>query len=100
MLIERKEGVLNALDTNYVMIRDEDWELLCLLGKDNEWYYVYYLEHCDITESDAEALLDKAAWIAMTPIVDEKILAQYKEELEAQWTRIKNQTEDDYSAGD
>ena len=96
MLIERKEGVLNTLDTNYVMIRDEDWELLTILGKDNEWYYVYYMEHCNITESDAEALLDKAAWIAMTPIVDEKILAQYKSNYRGLKTKIRNQIEDDY----
>jgi hypothetical protein len=36
MLIERKQDVLKTLDKNYVMIRDEDGELLCLLGRDDE----------------------------------------------------------------
>jgi hypothetical protein len=36
MLLERKQEVLKTLDTNYVMVRDEDGELLCLLGRDDE----------------------------------------------------------------
>ena len=95
MLIERKQEVLNTLEKNYVMVRDEDGELLCLLGKDNEWYYVYYMEHCNITKSDAEALLDKAAWIALTPIIDEKVLAQYKDELEENRLKADKQVWED-----
>lgn len=95
MLIERKQEVLNTLEKNYVMVRDEDGELLCLLGKDNEWYYVYYMEHCNITKSDAEALLDKAAWIALTPIIDEKVLAQYKDELEENRLKADRQVWED-----
>lgn len=96
MLIERKQEVLKTLDNNYVMIRDEDWELLCLLGRDNEWYYVYSWEEYRLTKSDAEALLDKAAWVAITPVVDEKILQQYKWELSKHEEKISNQIEDDY----
>ena len=96
MLIERKQEVLKTLATNYVIIRDEDWELLCLLGRDDEWYFIYSLEQYNITKSDAEALLDKAAWIALVPVVDEKIKLQYKEELDKMEERIKNQIEDDY----
>lgn len=96
MLIERKQEVLKTLDNNYVMIRDEDWELLCLLGRDNEWYYVYSWEEYRLTKSDAEALLDKAAWVAITPVVDEKILQQYKWELSKHEKKISNQIEDDY----
>ncbi len=95
MLIERKQEVLNTLEKNYVMVRDDDGELLCLLGKDNEWYYVYYMEHCNITKSDAEALLDKAAWIALTPIIDEKVLAQYKDELEEKKLKADRQVWED-----
>jgi hypothetical protein len=87
--------VLNTLEKNYVMVRDDDGELLCLLGKDNEWYYVYYMEHCNITKSDAEALLDKAAWIALTPIIDEKVLAQYKDELEEKKLKADRQVWED-----
>ena len=100
MLIERKQEVLKTLDKNYVIIRDEDWELLCLLGRDDEWYFVYSREEHRFTKSDAEALLDKAAWIAITPVVDEKILQQYKEELDKQFEKIEWQIEDDYFEDD
>lgn len=100
MLLERKQEVLKTLDKNYVMIRDEDWELLCLLGRDDEWYFVYSWEEYRLTKSDAEALLDKAAWVAITPVVDEKILQQYKEELDKQEEKIKSQIENDYFEGD
>lgn len=96
MLLERKQEVLKTLDKNYVMIRDEDWELLCLLGRDDEWYFVYSWEEYRLTKSDAEALLDKAAWVAITPVVDEKILQQYQPELEVQRKKIETQIEDDY----
>lgn len=96
MLLERKQEVLKTLADNYVMIRDEDWELLCLLGRDDEWYFVYSREEYRLTKTEVEALLDKAAWVAITPVVDEKILQQYKEELSKQEEKIKTQIEDDY----
>ena len=96
MLIERKQEVLKTLDKNYVMIRDEDGELLALLWRDDEWYFVYSREEYRLTKTEAEALLDKAAWVAITPVVDEKILQQYKNELEGQKEKIETQTEDDY----
>jgi len=89
MLLERKQEVLKTLTDNYVIIRDEDWEFLCLLGRDDEWYFIYSLEQHNITKSDAEALLDKAAWIALTPVVDEKIRLQYKEELDKEEEKMK-----------
>lgn len=89
MLLERKQEVLKTLIDNYVIIRDEDWEFLCLLGRDDEWYFIYSLEQHNITKSDAEALLDKAAWIALTPVVDEKIRLQYKEELDKEEERME-----------
>ena len=96
MLLTRKQEVLKTLVDNYVIIRDEDWEFLCLLGRDDEWYFIYSLEQHNITKSDAEALLDKAAWIALTPVVDEKIKLQYQEELKEEAKNIKLQTEDNY----
>ena len=96
MLIERKQEVLKTLTDNYVIIRDEDGEVLCLLGRDDEWYFIYSFEQYNITKSDAEALLDKAAWVAITPVVDEKILQQYKDELKEQKGKIERQIEDDY----
>ena len=100
MLLTRKQEALKALDVNYVMVRDEDGELLCLLGRDDEWYFIYSFEQYNITKSDAEALLDKAAWIALVPVVDEKIKLQYKDELEAQEKKIRAQIEDDYFEGE
>lgn len=96
MLIERKQEVLKTLKDNYVMIRDEDWELLCLLWRDDNWYFVYSWVQYALTKADAEALLDKAAWIAITPVVDEKVLQQYKEELDKQEEKIRTQIEDNY----
>lgn len=96
MLIERKQDVLKTLDKNYVMIRDEDGELLCLLGRDDEWYFVYSWEEYRFTKAQAEALLDKAAWVAITPVVDEKVYEQYKDQLEEQEAKIRAQIEDDY----
>lgn len=95
MLLERKQEVLKTLSDNYVIIRDEDWEFLCLLGRDDEWYFIYSLEQHNITKSDAEALLDKAAWIVLTPVVDEKIRLQYKEELDGEEEKIQAQIEDE-----
>ena len=96
MLLERKQEVLKTLDENYVIVRDEDGEVLCLLGRDDEWYYVYTFERSELTKAQAEALLDKAAWVALTPVVDEKIYQQYKEELEKMEKKISAQIEDDY----
>lgn len=95
MLIQRKQELIKAMDTNYVMIRDDDWELLTLVSKDAEWYYAYYFEHCDLTRQEAEALLDKAAWVALTPIVDEKVLNQYKDELKEVEKKMEHKLWDD-----
>lgn len=96
MLLERKQEVLKTLTDNYAIIRDEDGEVLCLLGRDDEWYFVYSFEQYNLTKSEAEALLDKAAGIALVPVVDEKIKEQYKEELDLHEEKIKEQIEDDY----
>lgn len=96
MLLERKQEVLKTLDKNYVIIRDEDGEVLCLLGRDDEWYYAYTFEQTNLTKVQAEALLDKAAWIALIPVVDEKIYEQYKDSLEEMEKKIEAQIDDDY----
>ncbi len=91
MLIERKKEILKTLDENLVIVRDEDWQVLCLLWRDNEWYYVYYMEHYNITKQETEALLDKASWVAIFPGVDKKILEHYKAELDSQGEIVSNQ---------
>lgn len=96
MLLERKQEVLKTLKDNYAIIRDFDWEILCLLGRDDDWYFVYSREEIRFTKAQAEALLDKAAWVAITPVVDKRVAEQYKEELEEQEEKIKDQREDNY----
>lgn len=96
MLLERKQEVLKTLKDNYAIIRDEDWEILCLLGRDDDWYFVYSREEYRFTKAEAEALLDKAAWVAITPVVDKWIAKQYEEELGEHEEEIKTQIENDY----
>lgn len=96
MLLERKQEVLKTLTENYAIIRDEDWEILCLLWRDDEWYFVYSWEEYRLTKTEAEALLDKAAWVAITPVVDKRIAKQYKDELSEHEEKIKAQIEDSY----
>lgn len=92
MKIEEKKQVLWELKKNYALIRDEDGEILCLIGRDNEGYYVYFMEHCNITKQEAEALLDKAAWIKMIPVIDERAVSLYREKLNAiKWKMEKKQ---------
>lgn len=81
MKVEMKEEILQQLDSNYALIRDEDWEVLCLLWRDSEGYYVLYMEHYNLTKDEANQLLDKSAWIALIPVVDEEIKKLYKKEL-------------------
>ena len=96
MLLERKQEVLKTLTENYAIIRDGDWEILCLLWRDDEWYFVYSWEEYRLTKTEAEALLDKAAWVAITPVVDKRIAEQYKDELSEHEEKIKAQIEDNY----
>lgn len=96
MLLERKQEVLKTLADNYAIVRDEDGEVLCLLWRDDEWYFVYSWEEYKLTKSEAEALLDKAAWVALLPVVDKKIAEQYKDELKEHEKKIKTQIEDNY----
>ena len=96
MLLERKQEVLKTLTENYAIIRDEDWEILCLLWRDDEWYFVYSWEEYRLTKTEAEALLDKAAWVAITPVADKKIAEQYKDGLDEHERKIKTQIEDNY----
>lgn len=96
MLLERKQEVLKTLTENYAIIRDEDGEVLCLLWRNDEWYFVYSREEYKLTKSDAEALLDKAAWVALLPVIDKWIAKQYEEELSKHEEKIKAQIEDSY----
>lgn len=94
MLLETKTKVLDLLDKNLIIVRDTDWEVLGLLWRDKEWYFVYYMEHCNITKSEAKALLDKAAWITSIPVVDEKIYEQNKDKLKEEEAKVQEIIDD------
>lgn len=96
MLLERKHEVLRALEENYLILRDIDWEVLCLLWRDSEGYFAYTLEQYKLTKSDMEALLDKAGWIAFIPVIDDNVKEQYKRELDREKKKIESKIEDDY----
>lgn len=93
MKLEQRDAVLSNLKGNYWLVRDEDWEVLCLVWRDNEWYYALYMEHYNLTKDEVEQLLDKSSWIAFVPVVDEKAKELYKKELAKAEKSIREQME-------
>lgn len=91
MKLETKNVILKNLDSNLALIRDEDWAILCLLWRDEEWYFVYYMEHYNISREEALWILDKSAWIAFIPTIDEQAESQYKKELREDEKIVKKQ---------
>lgn len=81
MKLEVKDTILSQLKTNYALVRDEDWEVLCLLWRDDNWYYALYMEHYSLTKDDVEWLLDKCSTVAFIPVVDENAKGLYKKDL-------------------
>lgn len=93
MKLEQRNAVLSNLKDNYWLVRDEDWEVLCLVWRDDEWYYALYMEHYNLTKDEVEQLLDKSSWIAFVPVVDEEAKELYKASLINAETCIKEQIE-------
>lgn len=81
MILEIRDEVLKQLKTNYALVRDEDGEVLCLLWRDDNWYYALFMEHYNLTKDNVDELLNKCSWLAFIPVVDEKAREQYKKEL-------------------
>ena len=51
---------------NYVAVRDEDWELLCLLTVDEDWWYsAFTFEQNIMTREDIEKILDRSSWVSL-----------------------------------
>lgn len=65
MKLEQKNMLLKASQDQYVVIRDEDWEVLCLLSYEDDKYTVYSLEQYVLMKEDIYKILDKAAWISL-----------------------------------
>lgn len=63
---EQKKLLEKAMQENYVAVRDEDWELLCLLSTDEDWKYsAYTFEQYIMTKEDIEKVLDRASGVSL-----------------------------------
>lgn len=93
MKLETRNAIFKQMDSNYALVRDEDWEVLCLVWRDSEGYYALYMEHYSLSKNDVENILDKSSTIALIPVVDEEAKSQYKKELKKEEQIIKNQLE-------
>lgn len=63
---EKKKALEKAMKENYVAVRDEDGELLCLLTTDEDWKYAAYtFEQYIMTKEDIEKILDRASWVSL-----------------------------------
>lgn len=93
MKIEEKEKILTQSVSNYVVIRDEDGEILCMLSKEDGGYTAYTLEQYVLLKEDVYKLLDKAAWLELLTKVDWDIAEQYMDEELIE--KYKEKTEED-----
>lgn len=91
MKLETRDAILKELEKNYALIRDEDWEVLCLLWRDDNWYYALYMEHYNLSKEDAIWILDKAAGVALLPVVDNEVEGLYKKSLKEWEKKMKEQ---------
>ena len=80
MKIEEKENILSASDKNYVIVRDEDWEILCMISREDWGYSAYTLEQYVLLKEDVFKILDKAAGLELIEKVDTDVANQYKDE--------------------
>ena len=93
MKLETRNTIFSKLDSNYALVRDEDWEVLCLLWRDDEWYFALYMEHYNLSKVEATQILDRSAWVALIPVIEEKAKKQYQENLEKAKDLIEEQLE-------
>lgn len=64
--LEKKKALEKAMQENYVAVRDEDWELLCLLAVDEDWWYsAFTLEQNIMTKEDIEKILDRSSGVSL-----------------------------------
>lgn len=63
---EKKKALEKAMQQNYVAVRDEDGELLCLLAADEDWgYAAYTIEQNIMTKEDIEKILDRSSGVSL-----------------------------------
>lgn len=63
---EQKKLLEKAMQENYVAVRDEDGELLCLLSHDEDfWYSAYTFEQSILTKEDIGKILDRSSWVSL-----------------------------------
>ena len=63
---EQKKLLEKAMQENYVAVRDEDGELLCLLSHDEDfWYSAYTFEQAILTKEDIGKILDRSSWVSL-----------------------------------
>ena len=93
MKLETRNAILKQLNSNYALVRDEDWEILCLIWRDDESYYALYMEHYNLKREDVIGIIEKSSSIAFVPVVDEEAKNQYKKELKEEERIIQSQLE-------
>ena len=77
MNIEQKKDLLKLAKKNYVIVRDEDGEILCLISAEDWWYSAYTFEQYVLLKEDIYKILDKAAWVSIIDKVDENIASNF-----------------------
>ena len=77
--IEKDEILKNSVDS-YIVVRDEDWEILCMISREDWGYSAYTLEQYVLLKEDVYKILDKAAGIELIDKIDTDIAEQYKDE--------------------
>lgn len=80
MKVEQKDEILKKSGDNYIVIRDEDWEILCMISREDWGYSAYTLEQYVLLKEDVYKILDKAAWLELITKVDTDIAEEYKDE--------------------
>lgn len=74
MKLEQKKELLSMADKKYVIIRDEDGEILCMLSNEDNQYTAYTLEQYVLLKEDVYKILDKAAAINLIDKIDKNAL--------------------------
>ena len=77
--IEKDEILKNSVDS-YIVVRDEDWEILCMISREDWGYSAYTLEQYVLLKEDVYKILDKAAGIELIDKIDTYIADQDKDE--------------------
>lgn len=88
-----KDKILKDSVSNYVVIRDEDGEILCMISKEDWNYTAYTLEQYVLLKEDVYKILDKAAGIEYLDKVDWEIAEEYRDDELIE--KYKEKTEED-----